>query len=140
MEISIIMQLISPAITFAIDASLWMVEHWYIAGPVLLIEYLVLMELWQAAKGRWWEKPMMVVGGIIFIPQDVIVNILASVLFLDPPSRWLVTDRMQRYKADGGWGKWINWYWLRLWRFNFAHWLCRLLNPAQQKLTGDDHC
>lgn len=119
---------------------LW--EYWYLSMPILLIEYLVIMKLWLIVKGHWYEKPFKIIFGIIFIPQDILVNVFCTVLFLDPPKHLLVTDRMQRYintyGASSRFG--IHAGWLYDWRFQFAGWLCGLLNPSQQRLDGTNHC
>ncbi len=61
--------------------------------------------------------------------SDFIWNVLATVLFLEPPQEFLFTARVNRCKAGGGW-----------WKYNqpLAVWFCdNLLNPFA---PGGKHC
>ena len=62
---------------------------------------------------------------------DILANLtFASVVFLDPPREWLVTDRFKRYIKDPAeYGAW---------RYHIALWVCTHLLDVFDP-TGD-HC
>lgn len=122
----------------------WMAVHWYISIPILYVEYVTMMRVWLTSKGTWWEKYYKWSAGWIFLPQDVVVNLIAcTVLFIDPPpvkQPWeLMTWRMIRYKRTKGQGLW-NPGILTRWREFAAYRICKLLNPYQQAINSRDHC
>lgn len=58
--------------------------------------------------------------------MDFITNMVLTIVFLDPPREFLVTQRLIRYKAQTGW------------RTNFANLICQqLLNRFD---PSGDHC
>lgn len=63
---------------------------------------------------------------IIGVTLDFLLNaIVGSLLFLEPPREWLLTDRLQRHKKKPD-----------HWRFKIANYICgNLLNPFDP-----DHC
>lgn len=97
--------------------------------------YVLVMGVYRAhlAKrltrvGYVFGLPWVAVGYLV----DVLGNVvLASILFLELPREWLVTDRLQRYVALGPKA-------VGQWRYRIAIWLCETeldyLDP-----TGD-HC
>ena len=108
-------------------------DHLILAGLYLIaafgityalwIFYLAVMALKRANDAGTLTKFAKVIGlpvlwtGLIL---DALANIFVmSILFLEPPTEWLVTDRLSRHAQDtDGWRK------------SLAHWFgTHLLNP-----------
>ena len=72
---------------------------------------------------KWLCLPVVLLG----YTMDTVANVtLATLIFLDLPKEWLVTDRLIRYKKEQGW------------RLKVAQYICEeLLDPFDP--TGD-HC
>jgi len=91
----------------------------YFAG--LMLAFAVLMTLWVRVKGTALEIPFKIILGVPFLIADWLCNwtVMPLWFFPDFPVRpfELVTDRMQRYKANET-GR----------RLRFAIWLCNYLN------------
>jgi len=118
----------------------WMWAHPILSGPVLLVMYVLTMHLWVLSKGTWYDKPVRVLTGLWFIPADVTVNIVAAtVICADLPREFLVTGRLQRYRANGGQGstKYFNGTLARAYRATMAGWLCKYLNKYD---IDGEHC
>lgn len=138
-----VIDFVPMAIDLAIQMLLWCIENPFLAAPALLIQYIALMMVWEQARDQWWEKPFKILGGIVFLPQDVFVNVIVcSVLFLDLPSKFLVTHRMRRYKMSFGepsrFG--FNWSWIARFRYWSAIQLCKILDYFERRVSGEDHC
>lgn len=58
--------------------------------------------------------------GLVF---DVLLNVVLSVVLVEPPLEWLTTDRMKRLKSSGNrWQKAVsNWMCAQLGRLDFNH-------------------
>lgn len=80
--------------------------------------YVLVMGLYRAKlDGRLtpltyaMSLPFLLIG----LVMDVLANLtLASVVFLEPPREWLVTDRLQRHIATRRF----------TWRYKLAAWVC----------------
>jgi len=99
---------------------------WFVVTWVL---YLAVMNLKRTRAEnlhwfvRWHAYALLGVGWAL----DLAVNVMASLLFLDPPREVLLTARLKRYRVRGGW------------RGTLAGWVCRhLLNPFDP--DPDGHC
>jgi len=97
---------------------------------VLLVFYVVLFKVYYMGYRPWWLYP----AAVVFVVLDFLINMLVmSVLMLDLPKEWLVTDRMKTYKKlDPSKGK-LSWY-----RFHFADNMCLILNIFDKSKGG--HC
>lgn len=80
----------------------------------------------MAGKAAWPQLP--IVARVLLAPaalvgylMDVFFNlVIATILFLDLPREWTFTERLDRYKQEGGW------------RGDVAKWICsNLLDPFQ---------
>lgn len=103
--------------------------QWSVSNPMqffilVFIQYAILATLQKRLGRHWVLYPALVV----FIIQDWLLNILLSLLFLDPPASTteVVTKRMQRYKRRYTGGVRLNR--LQAFRLQFARTLCRQLN------------
>jgi hypothetical protein len=97
---------------------------------VLLILYVILFKVYYATEGDrpWWLYPL----ALVFVILDFLINTtLMWILMLDPPREWLVTARMQRYKASPANRR----KGLHLYRWHVAENLCLILN-----LFDKGHC
>lgn len=98
----------------------------------LWLFYLAVMALYSAKKKGTLTKPALVLGYPILIVGallDFFVNaVLMTVLMLEPPREWLVTQRLSRHLKRGeGWRKAV------------ASWVCRnLLDTFDPDHRG--HC
>jgi hypothetical protein len=97
---------------------------------MLLFAYIyvfwLLFIVTMAGKAAW--PHLQPVARVLIAPaalaayvMDVLFNIfIATLLFLDLPREWTFTERLERYKAEGGW------------RAGLARWICsNLLDPFQ---------
>jgi hypothetical protein len=57
---------------------------------------------------------------------DAVLNILLSIVLLEPPQEWLTTDRMKRLKHGGN-----------DWQRACARWMCKQLNSFDDHHCGD---
>lgn len=93
--------------------------------------YVLVMGLYRAHLARKLTPLTYALGApwlALGLAADVIVNLtVASVVFLEPPREWLVTDRLQRH-IFGSAG----------WRFELADWICNHLLDVFDP-TGN-HC
>lgn len=88
----------------------------------LWAHYVLIMALWRAKRegtlapvAKVLGYPPLLVGVIL----DVLCNIVVcTVLLLELPREWLVTDRLKRHKARGGW------------RGRISSWVCTHLLDA----------
>lgn len=79
--------------------------------------YVLVMGIYRAHLDRRLNPatkllgfPFVVIGAFI----DVVANMtIATLVFLEPPSEWLVTQRLQRHMKDGGG-----------WRYRLSCWVC----------------
>jgi hypothetical protein len=95
----------------------------YLAAYIYIfwLVYIVVMGIYRAhlngklngAVIKTLSFPIVVTGFVM----DVLANIfIATIVFLEPPREWLVTDRLIRYnKYDIGW------------RNKLAEWICKNL-------------
>lgn len=96
---------------------------WFGIFMLLLIQYIVLFKLYyhyHPGPYPWWSYVFLLAFGI----QDVLLNItLFTLLMMDPPRQWTITERMKLYKAEcfGKSG-------IRKYRFWVADNLCKILN------------
>ncbi len=100
--------------------------------PIFILEllyvtwafYLLAMSLIQARNAGKLTRVALVMGYplvIIGVLLDFLLNMVATVVFLDPPREYLLTIRCNRY-IDG----------YTDWRHTAALWLCRnLLDPFE---------
>jgi len=97
----------------------------YILVLVTWLFYLAIMhlrmvrhDLHPVAKANAYV--LLAIGLVLDFITNVVVG---SVLFLDPPREWLLTDRLQRYKNLDR----------ESWRGKTAYWLCEhLLNQFDE--------
>lgn len=92
--------------------------------------YVLVMGIYRAHLARRLTPVTMALGlpfVAIGFAMDVLANItVASVVFLEPPREWLVTDRLQRHIKRGRW------------RGALAGWVCdHLLDVFDPK---ENHC
>ena len=116
-----------------------MIGHIIGFAVILLFEYILIAMIYKWTEGKpKWRKILRVPLGIIFLPQDWILNILISPVFNDlPASRWeVVTERMVRYKKAYPAWKYNSFTWLEKWRSNAAYFLCKLLSA----FVEGNHC
>ena len=98
---------------------------------LLLIQYIVLFKIYyHYHPGPYpiWSYFAAFAFGI----QDILLNLtLFTVLMLDIPREWTITERMRRYKGEcfGKSG-------IRGYRFQVADNLCKILNVFDK----DGHC
>lgn len=57
--------------------------------------------------------------------SDVLLNVLLSFVFVEPPFEWLTTDRVKRLKVSGN-----------DWQKSCARWLCGVLNSLDARHCG----
>ena len=97
---------------------------------VLLIMYIVLFKVYYATEG---DRPLWIwpLAGLFWLLDVALNATLMWVLMLDPPRRWTITDRMQRYKASPANRR----KGLHLYRWHVAENLCLILN-----LFDEGHC
>lgn len=93
---------------------------WLINPITLLILYIAYAWLYEARiKNRWLNiayYPVLIIGAAM----DLVVNITwFTVIFLDRPREWLLTQRVERLKSHSGYRGWL------------AGRLCRLMNHFQ---------
>lgn len=126
----------------AVTELLMDIWRWTAANPVpaffiMLAEFAILFEVYHRAQGTAFEKPVKVMGVLVFVPQDWIMNLWLSVLFLDLPAKpfELVTGRMQRYKREYRRVPYGTLSRLEHWRYGFALRLCDHLNRRDP-----EHC
>lgn len=78
--------------------------------------YVLVMGLYRAHLAKQLTRPTYVLAApwlLIGYAMDVLANlVLATLIFLEPPREWLVTDRLQRHLPHIGW------------RGNLARWIC----------------
>jgi len=119
------------------DFITWTIQNPFQFFALLFIEYVVLFKLYYRAVGTWAEKPVRMIGLVVFIPQDWWMNIILSVLFWDLPGSKgeLVTGRMQRYKKQYSWSLYNDMGYRERFRFRFALVLCEHLNKHDP-----EHC
>jgi hypothetical protein len=90
---------IDSVINFIFDVSEWVLFHPFWAFMILFAEYAIMFTLYYQKRWRWIAYLM----AIPFVIQDAIVNIVALTLFGELPKltkgEWLVTSRLQRWKA-----------------------------------------
>lgn len=84
---------------------------------VLWALYVLVMGIYRAHLAKKLTRATYVVAlpwVVVGLVADVLVNVfVASILFLEPPWEWLVTDRLQRHlEATEGW------------RSRLARWIC----------------
>jgi hypothetical protein len=111
------------ALTLVLYTALFLWAFWYV--------YIVVMGLFRAhLQGRLkgfvfvLALPAIIVGYLM----DVLANLtVASVVFLEPPREWLVTDRLSRYIAG-----------YPGWRQKLAAWICDHLLDVFD--PSGDHC
>jgi hypothetical protein len=86
------------------------------------VKVMVYYRRWKAGTAKWYHYFIGVPLGVIFIPLDVLLNIVVgSVLFLELPKEWLFTTRLDRHAKKGS---------------KFAQWVCKyILNPFDE-----NHC
>jgi hypothetical protein len=102
----------------------WMALHPFWAFLILLVEFIVIMKIHHKAHNPVLHKVL----GVIFTPQNVVVNATAITIIGVELPRWqdkefTTTARMKRWKEqDPTKGT------VESWRFNFATKLCDLLN------------
>lgn len=86
--------------------------------------YLAAMPLIQAKRAGTIPKPALILGYpiVLFgVLMDFVLNVAATLVFLDPPHEYLLTIRCNRY---------IDAY--DDWRHRLALWICRnLLDPFE---------
>ena len=101
---------------------LWLWAFWLL--------YVLVMGLYRAHLARRLGPvtkvlglPFLAVGAVI----DALSNLtLATLLFLEPPGEWLVTQRLMRHMRGEGW------------RSDLARWICgNLLDPFD---PDGSHC
>ena len=82
--------------------------------------YVLVMGLYRAHLNHSLSRTTYVLAApflLIGYSMDVLANItIASIVFVEPPREWLVTDRLQRHIADGNG-----------WRFSLSNWICNHL-------------
>ena len=83
---------------------LWEFTAWTVSNPVsslilLFIEFAVLFELYHRSKGTGLEYIVMLVFAAPFLLQDVLLNYVLSIIFLDTPAGAFetISMRLQRY-------------------------------------------
>lgn len=104
---------------------------------VLLVMYLTFVYLCAILKlrdardaGALDDAPLIVklyAYSTLFIGLllDVMLNVLLSFVFLEPPFEWLTTDRVRRLKDSGN-----------DWQKACARWLCKQLSRIDLKHCG----
>ena len=105
----------------------WIWNNMALFFLLLFFQYALLFEFQGQLRKRGWLKPAVV----IFVIQDWLMNIFMTAWFLDLPAEKteLVTGRMKRYKAHGGWAEHgVKWEILEEIRYRFAIILCKALN------------
>ena len=104
---------------------------WFGLFALLLVQYIILFKLYyKMHPGPYpvWAK----LFAAAFVIQDVFLNLTAfTVLMLDVPREWTITERMRRYKSEcfGKQG-------IRNYRYVVADNLCKILNVFDK----DGHC
>jgi hypothetical protein len=97
----------------------------------LWLFFLAVMNLYRAYKLKTISKTALILGYPILVmgaALDVFVNVtIASVVFMDLPRHWLLTQRLADYKAND-----------KNWRGKLATWICHDLLDAFD-ITGN-HC
>ena len=96
----------------------------------LLIFYIVLFRLYYKHKDDqpWWMYPL----AICFLVLDVAIQMSAmTILMLDTPKHWTVTERMKSYQRLPNPGNWLDKY-----HTYVAVNLCMILNVFDKK----GHC
>lgn len=92
--------------------ALWVLSPW-----ILWALYVLVMGIYRAHLAKKLTPTLYLVAlpwVALGLVADVLVNIfVASVVFLEPPWEWLVTDRLQRHLA-ASYG----------WRARLARWIC----------------
>ena len=81
--------------------------------------YVLVMGLYRAHLSKRLGKVALVLSlpfVVLGFAMDFVANVfLASVIFLEPPREWLVTDRLQRHMTAAAW------------RGRLARWICSQL-------------
>jgi hypothetical protein len=110
----------------------WTAQHPLAAFFVMLVEFAVLFEIYHRADGTLLETLIRVVGLVVFVPQDWIMNWMLSIIFFDLPAQpfELVTARMRRYKSIYHLRNQAMLSKMARWRYGFAVWLCHHLNRS----------
>lgn len=94
--------------------------------------YVLVMGLYRAHLARRMSRVTYVLAApalLVGVLMDVLANIvIASVVFLEPPREWLVTQRLQRHITQD----------MGTWRGYLAAWVCTHLLDVFD--PSGDHC
>jgi len=102
-----------------LDLLAWLAENPILSAIFLLVQYIVIMLL----RDKTRNKLLMTAATLWFIPQDVVVNIVfMSIIGMELPQEWLVTDRLKRWKKITGLGR------MNHLRHEFGWRVCNMLN------------
>ena len=71
----------------------------------------------------WFAYTTLLIGLLC----DALLNVLLSVVFVEPPQEWLTTDRVKRLKNSG-----------TDWQRACARWLCGILDHLDTNHCGDN--
>lgn len=97
----------------------WMYENPAQSVVALFAQYALCMVLYHRTENKFVRGAL----AVWFIPQDVVVNVSAmSIIGLESPQEFLVTQRLQRWVRNTKPGL------LNDWRFTFANKTCQLLH------------
>ena len=97
-----------------------MAENPLLSFLVLLAEFIIIFKIYHKVQNIWLHRVL----AVFFIPQDVVVNLVAmSLIGLELPQEWLVTQRAHRWKRIESPNSWR-----QAWRKQFATGLCDILN------------
>lgn len=98
-------------ISAALASLAWAYVLW-----VLFLAVMTLKHAWPMLTP--FTRAAAIPAVVLAILLDIAFNVVASVIFFDPPAEWTFSQRMGRYKQGAGWRK------------SAAAWVCStLLDP-----------
>jgi len=107
-----------------LDILQWLAQNPIKSIVVAFVQFAIIMKIHHSAH----NKVLHVLLSLWFIPQDVVVNVVAaSIIGLELPEEWLVTTRMKRWKKldpENRAGKSR----IKDWRYYFATQMCKALS------------
>ena len=114
----------------------WIINNPHLALVFLLAEFCVMYWLYYKFNQNIILK---VVFGALFTPQNFIFNLTGMTLIGlgDFPEEGASTLRAKRWKREyiEGSGKWLFWSapeWMMKWRYDFATFVCKIMNKFDE--------